>query len=594
MSENIERDPNLDLKDVVVDTPAANKEAVKPETDESPLAALIRSREEEDGEEDTPLMKAVKKEELTELEKAMKAKKESSGFEVDPEKEDEGRGFLNIHDTEENRAGFQEAADEQLNQYEKIKRVYVKKRPLNEKERAEMMIELDSVTIGEDGIAIVPPDSVYFIAKTPELEEQYKQMHEKMENGETIAEEERLYDNGESYVKRANKDTLVRLIIDKSGLGGDFTFDDEEKKAIEETKVIHLVEIEDKDLNTTTYQAADDEMPFLQAIDTYQLSTSKTPMTFVGSGFKADMTGLSFGEYSDIGIEPEDDTGEDINFETMNERFSIIYNHMINKSCGNFANYSEFLHNFAFIDFEPAVFGLFISTEQEEAELNLSCPNCGKGFVHKYSPRCSIDFSNSNTYYLERLKEMSELDPKDYLKYALNSPVRRGRKFKLNQSGYIVDARLMNCFDYLYNYIPAKKAIFEEEREYCEENNIEYRYGYINKPGLEKKNEILDMFISIHSITIPQKNGEPIEFKDFGQMIDIILHAMPPADMKILRSIYIRYILQFTVSYAIKDIVCPHCGTKTSRLQLSPASMVFLASRDQENTLLAFDNFKDT
>ena len=577
---DVKRDETMDLRQlkdsIDVDTSGGDIEA-------SPLVGLIhQSNNDNDVKmEEAPIEEKEPEEHLTELQKAMRAKQNGGGgMEVDPALQvEEPRVLRNIHDTDENRQAFTDTFAEQEEMIAKAKKVVLFNRPENEIQRAQMMDELTATIIDQNGNAIVPPDAKYLMARTPEVEEQIRRIKEKEAAGESTDGELR-YDDLDVFVKQANKDKIVKILIDKTGLGVNITFDDEEKKVIEESNIIHLIEVEDQELQTVPFEYADTTKPFIQTIDTYQLSVSKAPMTFPASGFKADVTGMSIGELIDVTLDVSDESDDYLNFEKINRRLSVIYNKLINISIGKFQSYEDFLKKFAYVDVEPAIYGLLIATEPEMDEIQLKCngKDCEKRFTHKYSTRSLIDFKSANTYYLKRIDEINSIPPEDRLKYAINSPVRKGKRIKLPQSGYIVDLIMINCYNYLYGLLPYINELSAQGEE---------------NPDNEKKWAIVPMLNVVGAISIKQRNGQTVRFTDMSQIVDILTGTLPPSDMKILQSVYKRYLAQFYVGYSIKNVRCPHCGRVTEAISLTPDELVFQITQRQEDTLMMFDNFQD-
>ena len=585
--DKVERDPSMDLVGVKEAVNNGTDVAEKALNQDDVLLGLMNTsspetKAAEPSQENVAAEKAPEEEEhLTELQKAMRARqKYGSGMEVDPKlQKEEPRVLRNIHDSDENREAFKSTFAEQEDMIEKAKKVVCYNRPENEIQRAELMDELSATEIGDDGIAIVPEGAKYIMARTPDVEAQIKRIKEKEAAGESV-DGETTYTDVDGYVKQAQKDNIVKILIDKTGLGANITFDDEENKIIQESEMIHLIEVEDQELTTVAFDSAPDDQPFLQAIDTYQLSVSKVPMTFVASGFKADMSGMSFGEFIDITLDTSDESEDYLSFEKVNRRLSVIYNKMINISIGKFKNYKDFLQNFAYVDVQSAIYGLLIATQPEIDEIHLKCngADCNRGFIHKYSPRGLIDFNTASTYYLKRMEEINTIPPADRLKYAINSPVRKGKRVKLPRSGYYVDLVMISCYDYLYGMLPYVNELTAEGEE---------------NPENEKKWSVIPMLNVVKAVIIPQKDGRNIRFTKMDQIVDIITTTLPPMDMKILDAAYKKFLGQFFVNYSLKDVKCPHCGRITKAISLTPDELVFQISQRQEDTSMTFDNFPD-
>ena len=118
------------------------------------------------------------------------------------------------------------------------------------------------------------------------------------ENGNDIVPEEK---------EDPEKNAMVQIIIDKTGLGIDMNFTEEEKKKIELATTLRVTEVEDETLKTIDIERSD--VSFLDMIndENYQEELILTPMTFPCSRFKAQMAGLTFGELGDIALSNDSD-----------------------------------------------------------------------------------------------------------------------------------------------------------------------------------------------------------------------------------------------------------------------------------------------
>ena len=58
-------------------------------------------------------------------------------------------------------------------------------------------------------------------------------------------------------------------------------------------------------------------------------------------------------------------------------------------------------------------------------------------------------------------------------------------------------------------------------------------------------------------------------------MIQALYH-IKPEEIGILSSILQKYTNDYSVTFELTDIVCPHCGTKTKRIPLDINYLVFL------------------
>lgn len=480
------------------------------------------------------------------------------GIVVDSANEEVGPVQLRKNtDTDDFREGFADELSEQEALTRKASLIYAIKRPENERENAEMMIEISNVWEDENGVH-VPEGAKYIVPKTPEIIEKVNQMKES-ENDGTNEQDSNVTESTESpsvsNERKERKDQLVKILIDKTGLGVNFTFDDEEKKAIESSNMIHLIEVEDKELETVEIERPDEGKPFLQVIDTYKLSVSKAPMTFPASGFKADMTGLSWGEFSDITLDVTGEQEDYTDFDKIYKKLSVIYNNMKNISIGAFKSFEDFLKHFAYADVQFATYGLLISTQPEEDTITLSCnkEGCKKRFVHKYIPRSIINFDSANTELLEQINRINTVAPEKRLELAKSSRVNKFKRIKLPTSGYLVDLGYASCYDFLYGILTLLKKYTEEDI-----------------PQDDTRWELTGMLQGVRGIHMPSPNGKYMSATIPENIVDVLNTAVPPEDIKILNAAFEQYIDQYYIEFALKGAECPHCHTKTEKILITP------------------------
>lgn len=559
-TESVKRDEAMDLSSLLTNTTPTNEQNPNAES-KTPVAK-------------SPLDLAIENQ-----------RNSQTGIIVDSANEEEGPVKLRPNtDTEESRKGFAEEVQEQEALAEKAKMIYAIRRPEDEREYAEMIREISQVT-NVDGVIRVPEGAKYIIPKTAETIVAVEAKKAEMNAGETPAEtvnstetNVEAEESNEELAKKEKKNQLVKILIDKTGLGANFKFDSEEIEAIQNSNMIHLVEVENKDLETVEIERPDDSLSFMQAVDAYKLSVSKAPMTFPASGFKADMTGLSWGEFSDITLDVSEDSDDYINFDKIYKKLSVIYNNMKNISIGKFSSFEDFLKHFAYVDVQLATYGLLISTQPEEDTITLVCnkADCKKRFNFKYSPRSIINFNSANTELLEQIDRIATVAPEDRLNLARASRVNKFLRFRLPSSGYLVDLGFASCYDYLYGILSVIKKFTDSEI-----------------PQDDSRWELTGMLQGVRGIYIPQKDGKYLSAKTPENIINVLNTAIPPEDIVVLNSAYEHYINQYYIEFSLKGVECPHCHTKTDSIAITPDELVFLIHQRQRATPITFDNFQD-
>lgn len=441
-------------------------------------------------------------------------------------------------------------------------KVKVEKMPTNPIEMASMMAALDSVSKGED-VKLMDGEEMNFRPKTAkELEAEA--------NGQPLPDTNKETQDSETEEISEEKKSLVNVIIDKTGLGGDFIFTDDEKEKLFSATEIRLTEVEEIDLATIKVKKS--EKSFLESVDEFQLGSSRVPVVFPASRFRAEMTGLSYGEMGDISL-----NGENITFEQIRKKLTVIYNKMVNPSIGKFESFEDFLRKFAYIDIDLAVYGLVVATFPEVDDIPLTCnnPRCKKSFNHKFSPRTLIRFEKANESFLNATKEVIECPPDKASKLSEESPTRMHKMIKLPDSKFIVEIGFASSYDYLYTIVDNVLGDKFEEEHPDDVNGI-----------LQLNTTLLSL---IRGVYVPRKDGEYEYYDDFEDMINA-LYMIKPGEVAILASLLTKYTEGYSIDFELVDITCPHCGTKTRTIPLDINYLVFLKYQRLMSSELNTDN----
>lgn len=354
------------------------------------------------------------------------------------------------------------------------------------------------------------------------------------------------------------KSKTINLIIDKTGLGTDFILSEDERKKMAEANEIRLTQVEVLDIASITTEKPERDS-FTGKINTYQLSGSKTTISFPASGFKADMTGLTYGEIADISL-----SMDAVNVDKYYKRLAIIYNKMKNISNGPFDSFEDFLKNFAYTDISLAVYGLFVATFPEVQTISLRCGrnSCNKTFDWDYATRSILRLDKSDEVLLDKMAQLASADPNEYEDIYKKAAVRNSKFIKLPYSGYIVELGIASAYEFLYNFIP---VIDDETFKQAFGNDINDVY----------KNNML-LLTTVLSVRIP-KNDNPNSYilcEGYKDIVDAI-YSISPEEIKIIATMSNKIQTQYQVNYSFGDVKCPHCGNVTKDLDLTIDDLVF-------------------
>lgn len=363
--------------------------------------------------------------------------------------------------------------------------------------------------------------------------------------------------NTENAISEEKKKT-VQFIIDKTGLGADFTLTEEERAKLVEANEIRLTQVEVLDIESIT-TVKPDRGSFAGNIHEYTLSGSKTTISFPASGFKADMTGLTYGEVGDISL-----SMDSVTVDKYYKRLAIIYNKMKNISSGPFASFEDFLKNIAYTDINLAIYGLYVSTFPEVQSISLKCgkASCQKTFDWNFSTRNVLQLQKSDDVFLDHLKELAGADPDQYDEIYKKAPVRNIKYIKLPKCGYIVGLGIASAYEFLYNFIPVlDEATFKNA--FGEDLNQVYMNNIL----------LLTTVLSVR-VPDPKNPGTYILCEGYKDILDAI-YNINPEEIKLLASISAKIQKEYQVYFSFGDVVCPHCKNVTNDLELTIDDLVF-------------------
>ena len=549
-----------------------NANDVSAEKDDSmDIASLLKGAETTE-----PAKEEEKEKELTPLERMGLAKEsQNKGLVVN-------NSDLKSDDTKElKQKPISDAVDES-NVYlsdmdEKIKTakdIVVIKKPKNKVEMAQLMEQIETLSKGN-----TISDKDIFVRKKTAKElnaEEFGETTKKDTNGELTEEDildgavSSMGDDEDEPEISEEKKKLIEVIIDKTGLGGQIFFTDEEKEKIQHATEIRLKEIEEVDISTVKVRQAN--KPFLQSVKEYQMASSMVPVVFPASRFKAQMVGLSYGEIGDICF-----NSENITYEQVRKRLTIIYNKMVNPSI-KFEGFEDFLTKFAYIDIDIALYGLIVATFPEVDDITMQCrnPKCNASFSHSFSPRNLIRWDKIDEKFMTELKTIVDNpDPEYSNELAENSPTRLYKRIKLPYSGFLLDIGIASSYDYL-NEIIDNSVGDKFEKDHPDDVN-----------GILQMNTI---FLSlIRKVYIPGDDGYYTEYSNYEDKIQS-LYYIKPEEIQIIISILNKYTTSYTPIFELRDIKCPNCGMVTKRISADLNTMVFQKYQRQMSSSLNIEN----
>lgn len=440
-----------------------------------------------------------------------------------------------------------EAIDENI---KKREAVFLLKQPVDQVEYIELMDEIESITFDEEGNPHFPEGSEQKYCRLREdgeeindFESLKSSLNDSEENDEDVEEE-----------VSEEKRKIINVIIDKTGLGADFAFTEEEKAKLEQADIIRVKPV--KTIDIAAIRAKRVDKSFQDIVSEYDYGGSLTTICFPASGFKAQMKGLTYGEYADIAL-----SMDTVTFDQYYKRLSIIYNKMTNISTGKFENFEDFLKHFAYTDVNLALYALLTSTEKEDKQIELHCGNksCNKSFEWDYSVRNLLRLEKCGDKFLEKMKDIATADAIDYDTLKEDAVVNNSQFIELPQSKMVVEVGVASAYDFLYNFVPLmdRDTFIEAFGEV--ENNV-----HINN---------MLLLTTVRSVLVPTEEGyvECLGYKDILEAI----YRISPEEIKILAAYTAKFPGAYEATFSFGDVVCPHCKAVTKNLEVDMDTLVF-------------------
>lgn len=346
----------------------------------------------------------------------------------------------------------------------------------------------------------------------------------------------------------------IEIIIDKTGLGIDFQFTDEERAKIRNANEIVVKEVKEVDIKS--YVGRKSQKSFQDYIESYNYNNERVTICFPASGFKAQMRGMSYGEYQDVAL-----SMENITTDVYHKRLSVIYNCMTNISTGPFESFDDFLHKFAFSDMDLALYGLFVATESETQEIELRCnvQDCNTLFQWKYDTRSVIRLDKSPAVALSKMKELASATASEYTSIRDRAIVNSSKYIELGDSKYVVEIGLASAYDFIYDIVP----ILDDD-------------GYREVFGKDLDENSLSnvlLLTGIRSIMVPSEDGY-IECKTNKDILDA-LYYVSPEEIKIIAAYVSEIQNNYNMVFSFGDVKCPKCGNVTRNMVVAMSELVF-------------------
>lgn len=536
------------------------------------LNAIIKAEKEKE-KEDTPTVKKS----LTPLEQMQLEKEKNTGMIISNDELEKGKERTEMRNPIYNDRRMQEIKDyldDMDLTYEKRKHVVVTQfTQINTPEYMEMIEEIESLKKDEDGNYYfdlrdnngekVEPKYVRLRTKDDPEYVEGKTEYPANQPEEKPVESEKKEETDEETKK------IVQVLIDKTGLGINVDFTEEEKEKIYESQEIRLTEVEFVDIESIL-MASTPTTSVKEGLKEFELTNSKTTICFPCSGYRAQMKGMTYGELGDVSL-----MMDSVTYDQYYKRLSVMYNNMTNVSTGPFEDFEDFLKKTAYTDIPMGLYGMYVATQPEIQAIRLECGDekCKKNFDWKFNTRSLLRLEKCTKKFLDNMSRIANASPFEFKTIQKEAPVNNSKFIKLPISNIIVEMGIISCYEFLNNLIPV-----------LDEKTFEDNFG----DSKVYANNVL-LLTAVRSVILPKRDGGTVRFTNYKDILDA-LYLVKSDEVKIIASVASKLTAEYQSVFAFNNVVCPHCGAKTESLEVSMDDLVFRTYQQSMTTEINVEN----
>ena len=381
-------------------------------------------------------------------------------------------------------------------------------------------------------------------------------IQEKMKDLDQLTKIARDVAIAKGQVLKKPDETVVQILIDKTGISS-VVFTEEEKQKMTAAKKINVVEINDVELNTfkVTRPKA------LKAKTLIQRTFEKqyAPFVAVASGYLGKLRNLSSLEIVNLVSINENSKNS---AESLLQKASLIFSKIKEASVGDFGTFDDFCKQTAAIDMNVMLHALIRATYPEEEEILMNCGNaeCTHEVFDKETRRKvqvpnQFNHKYKNTEVLlghlitekvanetQRILDAS-FNQEDAVAAQSTALVNTSHRFACgDDKNILVDVYCPSIYDMVENV--AKKI-----------SPSDFNNADAYAPAIS-------MASFVKAIYIRNEDGDGYDvFEDIRNIVETI-YNMDDEYLDVLSDLIQQYVLDFQYKYGFKadTVVCPHCG----------------------------------
>lgn len=265
------------------------------------------------------------------------------------------------------------------------------------------------------------------------------------------------------------------------------------------------------------------------------------------SGYIANFKSLSFQDITTV-LSSQQGT-----FASEYQLYRIFYNNLVSTNIANKLSFEDFLDITATTDTESIEYGIFSSTFPEETTFDLKCTDC-----HKKIERYPI--SNTNLLIIDRTDSIEQREKiihgiSNAESLSQNSLIDKTKRIVLPESKIVVDIQTPTLHDHL-------------DILGTVENKIDNPFAFELVPYIRSiSTPDIESYKATHKLRY-------IKSDDYNNIYKLAGH-LRSNDAIILSNAINDYSLKYSVTYGIKEVVCPHCGYINHNVSIDMDDLLF-------------------
>ena len=386
----------------------------------------------------------------------------------------------------------------------------------------------------------------------------------------------------------------AKVIINKKDVP-EISWTKEEMDVIKRSRSIELNIVEDVELKYTNIEDVDDNAVDV-VLSQYQRKVNDVVAALPSSKYRATFTGLTYTEILDLSHAQEmnDLDGE-------RKKWAIAYDHIKNQSIGPWQEYKwyidpvtkkkvvlaltdkdpadtnikvfkvskfeDFLNKTSFQDLEFILWKVLCATAMDKEIISIDChgqyhgKECGKSYDWIYSPSELLMLNSISGAVAEEMKKTSEASSTEEIqKNYKESMLNTNNTVELPTSKLGVVFGHISAYDYL-------NSIYAEIHSITEASDAMISHAFTHS-----------MLTVIKAFLVPKQDGGTARVRGSKNIIKIV-NTLDEVDFQTLSELMRIMIEPYQFRFALRDICCPQCKTKSSINIESMTSLLFIVAQ---------------